>query len=219
MAWKTISVELFDIKIINDGNPVDKLNAFSHDSDELRDEDNELVSESSELFQTSIALDPNHLNEIEMVFDKTNVDIVNNIIENLTMLFKEKISYIFSARNSPSSMPNYASRNLNMEHPTAEQVYDEVKQRYPTLGLSTVYNTLHILRDMDMVNELAFSDSKRFDPNTRIHINFVCENCGRIIDLIDHELKDIVEQISDKKRFSISGHRLDIYGKCRHCSK
>ena len=70
-----------------------------------------------------------------------------------------------------------------------------------------------------MVNELAFSDSKRFDPNTRIHINFVCENCGRIIDLIDHELKDIVEQISDKKRFSISGHRLDIYGKCRHCSK
>ena len=105
------------------------------------------------------------------------------------------------------------------EHPTAEQVYDEVKREYPTISLSTVYNTLHILRDMNMVNELAFNDSIRFDPNTRIHINMVCENCGRIIDLLDNELLDIVVRISDKEGFSISGHRLDVYGKCRQCSR
>jgi len=105
------------------------------------------------------------------------------------------------------------------EHPSAEIVYEEVKRYHPTLSLSTVYNTLHILRDMNMVNELAFNDSIRYDPNTRLHINLVCDRCGKIIDLEDPGLEEILGRVSKKKGFIVKGNRLVVYGICRSCVK
>jgi Fur family peroxide stress response transcriptional regulator len=105
----------------------------------------------------------------------------------------------------------------NKKHPSAETIYEEVKQVYPTISLSTVYNTLHVLRDLDLVNELAFHDNTRYDPNTEIHVNLVCEKCRKITDLVDLELKEFIKRVSKKKGFTVTGHRLDIYGLCRDC--
>ena len=103
------------------------------------------------------------------------------------------------------------------KHPSAETIYEEVKQVYPTLSMSTVYNTLHVLRDLNLVNELAFNDNTRYDPNTEIHVNLVCERCRKISDLEDLELKEFSKRVSKKKGFTVTGHRLDFYGLCRDC--
>ena len=103
------------------------------------------------------------------------------------------------------------------KHPTAETIYEEVKQFYPTLSISTVYNTLHVLRDLDLVSELAFIDNTRYDPNTEIHVNLVCERCQKITDLEDLELKEFIKRVEKKKGFTVTGYRLDIYGLCRNC--
>ncbi len=103
------------------------------------------------------------------------------------------------------------------DHPTAEQVFNRVKETVPTISLSTVYNTLHTMRNLKMLQELAFNHNHRFDPNTSIHINMVCENCGEITDIkIDNIEKEIFE-IAKRRGFKITRHRFDLYGICRKC--
>ena len=104
-------------------------------------------------------------------------------------------------------------------HPTAEEVFEEVQQINPTLSLSTVYNTLNILKEMNLVNELAFNETSRFDPNTKPHINLVCEKCGKIIDAEDKSLEGIIKRVSEENNFVITGHRIDLYGQCKMCSR
>jgi Fur family peroxide stress response transcriptional regulator len=122
-------------------------------------------------------------------------------------------------RATPQRIAIARSVLRNKEHPSAEDVYEEVKRHFHTISLSTVYNTLHILRDMNMVNELAFNDSTRFDPNTSLHINLVCEACGNIIDLEDPGLEGLLGRISENMGFAVKGHRLDVYGICNKCIK
>jgi len=67
------------------------------------------------------------------------------------------------------------------DHPSAEQIYQEVKKTYPTISLATVYITLDLLKKLGLVQELGFSDrSSRYDPNNSQHINVICPKCGKI---------------------------------------
>lgn len=105
----------------------------------------------------------------------------------------------------------------NKNHPTAEEIYEIVTRVNPSISLSTVYNTLNTMRDSNMIIELAFGDTNRYDPNTNIHVNMVCQNCGQIIDIENKTLEEEVNRISKKRKFSITGHRFDLYGVCRSC--
>ena len=103
------------------------------------------------------------------------------------------------------------------DHPTAEQVFDIINRTYPSISLSTVYNTLNTMRDVNMLQELAFGNNYRYDPNTSIHVNLVCLKCGDIIDVENETIEKEVEKISKRRRVSITGHRFDLYGICRKC--
>jgi Fur family peroxide stress response transcriptional regulator len=103
------------------------------------------------------------------------------------------------------------------DHPTAEQVFNFVKRAFPSISLSTVYNTLNSMRDMNMIQELSFGNTHRYDPNNSIHVNLVCENCGEIIDIENVTIEKEVEKISKRRGVSIRSHRFDIYGLCRKC--
>lgn len=104
-------------------------------------------------------------------------------------------------------------------HPTAEEVFEKVQRIYSTLSLSTVYNTLNILKEMNLVNELPFNEISRFDPNTKPHIDLVCETCGKIIDVEDKNLEKIINRVLEENKFLVSGHRIDLYGQCKSCSR
>src|SRR5688572_10463343 len=67
-------------------------------------------------------------------------------------------------------------------HPTASEVFETVRQQFPTIGLATVYNTLRSLTERGYVRELPFGDATRFDVNVTTHANLVCNRCGRIED-------------------------------------
>jgi len=105
------------------------------------------------------------------------------------------------------------------EHPTAERVYKEVSRFYPTVSLSTVYKTLHILKELDMLQELAFDDyGVRFDPNIKPHVNLICINCGEIEDAEDYSLREIINKVSERTGFKMVRQRFDAYGYCRKCA-
>jgi Fur family peroxide stress response transcriptional regulator len=104
-------------------------------------------------------------------------------------------------------------------HPSAQQVYDEVKKIHPTVSLATVYKTLEVLRDLDLVQEINFPKGQaRFDSYTSPHINLICLKCGYITDLHDTTVKKITKKVATATKFKPTGQRIDVYGICQKCS-
>ena len=108
----------------------------------------------------------------------------------------------------------------NPTHPTAKSIYQKVKEEYPTISLATVYKTIKVLKELDLIQELPFSHGHtRFDSNMDPHINIVCLKCGEIIDLNTHEIYFVIKQAAQSAKFQLTGQRLDIYGFCEKCGK
>jgi Fur family peroxide stress response transcriptional regulator len=103
-------------------------------------------------------------------------------------------------------------------HPSAQQVYDEVKKIHPTVSLATVYKTLEVLRDLDLVQEISFPKGQaRFDSYMNPHINLICLKCDCITDLDDITVKEITRKVAAATKFKPTGTRVDVYGICQKC--
>jgi Fur family peroxide stress response transcriptional regulator len=103
-------------------------------------------------------------------------------------------------------------------HPSAQQVYNEVKKIHPTVSLATVYKTLEVLKELNLVQEINFSTGQaRFDSYMTPHINLVCLKCGSITDLDDTTLIEVIAKVTLSTKFKPTGQRVDIYGICQKC--
>ena len=104
-------------------------------------------------------------------------------------------------------------------HPTANWVYEQVKQEMPNISLGTVYRNLKSLKQEGEIEELNFNDTmSRFDGITQNHYHFRCEQCGRIFNLdgpVDETLNDRIERKTD---FKVVDHHLEFYGRCSNCT-
>jgi Fur family peroxide stress response transcriptional regulator len=106
------------------------------------------------------------------------------------------------------------------DHPSAQRIYKEVKPLHPTVSLATVYKTLHVLKDLRLVQELAFAESEtRFDSYMEPHANLVCRGCGNISDVDDPVTREMIARVVSRAKFTLRGQRLDIYGICERCSR
>ena len=105
------------------------------------------------------------------------------------------------------------------EHPTVEQVYQAVRKKYPTLSLATVYQTLHLLTEIGMLQELGTRDRiSRYDSDTSPHINIICQNCGAIQDYKSKSVEEFLSQITGELKRPLIGQHLEIYSYCDQCS-
>jgi len=106
------------------------------------------------------------------------------------------------------------------DHPTAQRIYKEVKSVHPTVSIATVYKTLHVLKELRLVQELAFVEGEtRFDSYMEPHANLVCRGCGNVSDVDDPVTREMVARVAARVRFTLMGQRLDIYGICDGCSR
>lgn len=100
-------------------------------------------------------------------------------------------------------------------HPTAEEVYFEVKKVLPNVGIATVYRNLRNLRSNNEINCVQSTDGKEhFDANLSPHAHFICESCGKITDIF-------LSEEQSKMLYTISDGRLQLnyYGLCPDCEK
>ncbi len=103
-------------------------------------------------------------------------------------------------------------------HPTAEWIYEQVREQTPRVSLGTVYRNLHILTAQGKIRELDFGEGlHRFDAMVDQHYHFVCEQCGVVKDLAVPPQNDLHDRVRDAVPGRISAHRLDFYGVCTNC--
>jgi Fur family peroxide stress response transcriptional regulator len=108
----------------------------------------------------------------------------------------------------------------SLTHPTADEIYKALENKFPNMSVATVYNNLRILRELGLVKELTYGDdSSRFDSNMMDHYHIICDDCGKIVDFHYPSL-DEIESLAEKvSGFEISHHRMELYGKCDACAK
>ena len=105
------------------------------------------------------------------------------------------------------------------DHPSVDDVYREVKTRFPTTSIATVYKTIGLLKVLNEVLELGFPDgSNRYDGNRPYpHPHAVCTKCGKIMDPEISTIDELSEEMKKKTGYTISFHRLDFFGLCPEC--
>lgn len=110
----------------------------------------------------------------------------------------------------------------NKTHPTVDNVYTALSPSYPTLSRTTVYNTLKLFAEKNLVQVLKIEDDElRYDSVTKPHIHFKCRRCGRIFDVFDDERIGAFNKECSrllKSGFKIESIQTSIWGTCSDCS-
>lgn len=106
-------------------------------------------------------------------------------------------------------------------HPSAEQVYEEVRKDFPAISLATVYKTAALLREMGELSEISTKEGiTRFDGrNPQSHPHVICSGCKSIIDFDPVPFDDLMREVARKTGYRLHGHRLDFFGICPHCAR
>lgn len=109
-------------------------------------------------------------------------------------------------------------------HMSAEDVYKEVKELQPDIGLATVYRTLDLFVELDLLKKLDFGDGRaRYElyDHTMLHFHhhLICLGCGAIREFQYDMLEPLEEAIEKEDGFQVVDHMLKFYGYCKNCSK
>ncbi|MEC1179618.1 peroxide-responsive transcriptional repressor PerR [Metasolibacillus meyeri] len=106
----------------------------------------------------------------------------------------------------------------SMNHPTADDIYKALEDRFPNMSVATVYNNLRVFREVGLVKELTYGDAaSRFDFATGDHYHMICETCGKIVDFHYPGLNEVEHFASHVTGFKVNSHRLEVYGTCPSC--
>lgn len=106
-------------------------------------------------------------------------------------------------------------------HLSADDVYSMLRETYPNNGIATVYRTLELLEEIDVLRKVDFGEGRaRYelsDEESHNHHHLVCTRCGRITEFEDELLDSLEAAIARKTGFLIRDHEAKFYGVCAQC--
>jgi Fe2+ or Zn2+ uptake regulation protein len=105
-------------------------------------------------------------------------------------------------------------------HPTADELYEIVKERDPNLHLSTVYRTLRWLEEEGLVISHTFDDTRqeRFDTvHSHEHYHFVCRSCKTVIEFNNLLVNAIKANFELHTGAQVESGTVVLYGLCAKC--
>lgn len=145
-------------------------------------------------------------------------DKMENLMESLKEKLKEK-GYKLTPQRRATLDVIIDNRG---KHLNTEEIYDLVKEKCPDIGLATVYRTLQLLDEMQVILKINLDDGcSRYEFNTHEddhqHHHLICQNCGGVteveIDLLEH----LEEEIERSHDFQINDHKVKFFGICSKC--
>ena len=108
----------------------------------------------------------------------------------------------------------------NLNHPTVEDIFEEVKQKLPRITKATVYKNLNVLVENNFIKEVNVKGVSRFEAKMDPHHHLICKTCGKIIDYESKELTDYaLKIIEEQTEIIIDSVETTFFGHCRSCQK
>lgn len=112
-------------------------------------------------------------------------------------------------------------------HMAAEEVYEQIQEQYPEIGLATVYRTLQLLYEMKLVDRINLDDGcvryeigHLFEGDMKHnHHHLLCRKCGQVFSFEDDLLEELETHIEKATGFHVLDHELKFYGICKECKE
>lgn len=124
---------------------------------------------------------------------------------------------IIQTRNTMQKQIVYKNIKNRYDHPTANDIYNDLKEQNLKIGLTTIYRILNDLVEEGKVNKIITPDKiYHFDYNRVNHIHFICNKCGHIYDI---DKKDFSKF---ELKFKKKNHQIEnfsIMGICDKCKE
>lgn len=104
------------------------------------------------------------------------------------------------------------------DHPSAEDIFRDLKSSFPTLSIATVYSTTRLLAGASAIRMLTIDDKHVcYDPDTSPHAHFLCTKCKKLIDVpISADLLHEASHVDGVD--SVSSSEIFHYGVCCTCA-
>ncbi len=105
-------------------------------------------------------------------------------------------------------------------HRESEDIYMAIKTRKTHVSRATVYRTLDILVQYGFARKLNLGDGRaRYETkiDSPHHDHMICNNCGKIIEFVNHKIEKIQEEIMKQHHFKLQQHSHQLFGICKEC--
>lgn len=142
------------------------------------------------------------------------------LIITITINIKEDTYVSVTRRFSKQRQIIYNAIKTNPVHPSADMIYNMLKEEYPELSLGTVYRNLNVLSDMGLIVKISSGlESEHYDGNTDNHYHFICTKCSKMFDIDIPYQANIVTDAQKNSSHKIIEHDIVFSGICESCCK
>ena len=112
----------------------------------------------------------------------------------------------------------FSSLLQHEDHPTADEIYENVTDDIPGVSRTTVYRILESLTNAGLARRVYHPDDQyRFDPNTEHHHHLVCTSCEKVKDVAVPDLEQVVPPDREVEDFEIEDFSIYFRGTCLAC--
>lgn len=120
-------------------------------------------------------------------------------------------------RVTPQRVVLHRALNDLNRHVTADELLEAVSDRLPNVSLPTIYATLELFEELDMVRRVQRAGTTVFDPRTDDHHHLICTRCGSIED-VDSDLDTAaLERAAGGRGFERQRVEAIVHGRCAAC--
>lgn len=103
------------------------------------------------------------------------------------------------------------------DHFDAEALYIHMKNQNYRVSRATVYNTLDLLVNCDLVTKHQFGKNlAQYEKSFgfKQHDHLICEDCGKVVEFCDPRIQQIKDMMGELLKFNVTAHSLNLYGQC-----
>lgn len=134
------------------------------------------------------------------------------------MPLQESVAQQLEARGyrlTPARLAVLAAVLARSDHFTVDDVCRHVRRA----GRATVFRTMKLLVELGVVCRVLLEDGSLHYRLARDghHHHLVCVQCGQVQDFTDCSITDWMRELAGRNDFSVEGHWLELYGRCRPC--
>lgn len=112
------------------------------------------------------------------------------------------------------------------QHMTAEEIYERIKVANPDIGLATVYRTVQLLLELELIDRINLDDGfVRYEIGSmgrkkhHRHHHLICLKCGKVLAFQEDMLETLETGVREAIGFRVTDHEVKLYGYCRDCSE
>ena len=120
---------------------------------------------------------------------------------------------------TPQRLAIYKALIESTEHPSAENIFNSVREDFPDIAIDTIYRTLSTFSEIGIIHVVeGYGEVKRYDPDIEPHHHFRCTSCNRIVDLHLDTFGKLKIPLGLKKKYNVSNIKVILEGACDGCT-